>query len=678
MTEYLADENVPVVQLAVGKHFVSLTPRQQRYAHHLARASWHGARVVAAQLSHESPAICRMLVDAVTGPNGACRDLTKLRDCSGVSAGEFQWFLEYAVCTLSNLGPYKSFGDTKFVPRLPIASFEKVVAASGSGAARDAFARLKSVIYSLDPEPIRRIGFPADGHVSGFYSSDVSRSDVEAVQTLLDASGISALNTRLFRAGPNAFDLRIASAETRPDQTLTGNSISVRVQYGDFAKEMADIVSEMQQAVEFAGNDNERLMCECYVKSFRSGSIDDHKQSQVHWIRDVGPPVETNIGFIETYRDPAGVRAEWEGFVAVVNADMTAKFAVLVENAQRFLAMMPWPRAFEKDVFHRPDFTSLEVLSFATGGLPAGINIPNYDDIRQTVGFKNVSLGNVLNASSPSEKVFFLSEADKALFQTHRGAAFEIQVGLHELLGHGSGKLLTEDPIGTFNFDRAMVNPIDGRPVRTWYKPGETWGSVFKGLSSSYEECRAETVAMHLMSNRDVLGIFGHGGRDGDDVSYVGFLSMAKAGLSALEFYDPASAKWGQAHMQARWAIFRVFLEAGLAELKHLEKEADLLLTVHRDRIATHGAPAVASFLSKLQVYKATADAVGGTQFYTSATAVDPCWLPIRDVVLSKKQPRKVFVQCNTFLHADGSVTLKEYEPTLQGVLQSVVERRCL
>jgi dipeptidyl-peptidase-3 len=45
-------------------------------------------------------------------------------------------------------------------------------------------------------------------------------------------------------------------------------------------------------------------------------------------------------------------------------------------------------------------------------------------------------------------------------------------------------------------------------------------------------------------------------------------------------------------------------------------------------------------------------------------------------VVLQKKQPRKVFVQANTYLdEATGKVTCKQYEPTLEGMIQSWADR---
>src|ERR1700753_3699265 len=276
---------------------------------------------------------------------------------------------------------------------------------------------------------------------------------------------------------------------------------------------MGKIAEAIENAEKHSDNDTEKSMMQEYSKSFRTGSSEAYKQSQRFWIRDKGPMVESDIGFVETYRDPHGIRGEWEGFVAMVNQERTKAFGKLVDAAPSLIPKLPWSKDFEKDKFLSPDFTSLEVLSFAGSGIPAGINIPNFDDIRQTEGFKNVSLGNVLSAKAPNEKIPFIKDSDLEIYQAQRDAAFEVQVGLHELLGHGCGKLLQETSPGTFNFDHSNppVSPLTNKPVTTWYKPGQTWSSVFGPIAASYEECRAECVAMALGCDFEVLRIFGHG-----------------------------------------------------------------------------------------------------------------------------------------------------------------------
>ena len=108
---------------------------------------------------------------------------------------------------------------------------------------------------------------------------------------------------------------------------------------------------------------------------FRTGSIDAHIKGSEHWVRDVGPVVESYIGFIETYVDPYGGRAEWEGFTAIVDKALSAKYEVLVNQAPELIKVLPWGPDFEVEVFRKPDFTALNIVTFATGGIPAGINV---------------------------------------------------------------------------------------------------------------------------------------------------------------------------------------------------------------------------------------------------------------------------------------------------------------
>ena len=84
---------------------------------------------------------------------------------------------------------------------------------------------------------------------------------------------------------------------------------------------------------------------------------------------------------------------------------------------------------------------------------------------------------------------------------------FRAIVGIHELIGHGCGRLLAESAPGTFNFDRnnPPVNPLTGKAIETWYKVGQTPKSLFGGIATSYSEFFAELIALYLIPEQDLL-----------------------------------------------------------------------------------------------------------------------------------------------------------------------------
>ncbi|KAG8907167.1 hypothetical protein FRB99_005139 [Tulasnella sp. 403] len=606
-SRFLADVDPPICSLNVSKQFGLLTSQEKLYAHHIGRASWAGARIIQGQWTQYAQRLYDLLIVTFSTPTKTITDLKALQTKSGLSDEEWKYLVEYTAQVLSNLVNYKSFGFSKFIPRIPADKFKAVVDNSeNKEQATKLWTELSEHIYSLDPEASLLIGKPSAGHVSNYYLGEtIKDNEVEAIQKEAEKLGLAVENTRVRKNADGSFTLLIASASKEgPVKILsTDSGIKLNIEYGDFSDALQKSASALLLAKKYAANDFQRKMLEGYAKSFDTGSIEEHIKASTEWVKDIGPVVESYIGFIETYVDPYGGRAEWEGFTAIVDKMLTKKYDKLVQDAPELIKVLPWGPSFEVD--------------------------------------------NILAAKAPNEEVTFIHPDDLDLYNAWDTRSFELQVANHELLGHGSGKLLQEDSDGKFNFDRdTTINPLTGKPVTSWYKPGQTPGTVLGAVSSSFEECRAETVALYLVSNIDILNIFGYTNKkDREDIQFITFLLMARAGLRALEFWDPKAQKHLQAHMQARLGITNFLIKEGIASLEEIRSKDGVLenayIRVDRQKVLKQGRETVSKLLVDLQIRKSTADGEGAKSYYTALTNPPPGWDgELRDLVLKKKQAR--------------------------------------
>uniref|UniRef100_A0A7E4VIE1 Dipeptidyl peptidase 3 n=1 Tax=Panagrellus redivivus TaxID=6233 RepID=A0A7E4VIE1_PANRE len=679
---YILSPNTPVVSLDCQIAFNNLTEKEKKYAHAIARACAEGFLIVLNQVSPETPAIFAVLHQLFT--HESFDTLRTRAAASGWTEDEFTALIIYASGFYANGGNYKSYGDTKFIPNLDKNKLTKFIKES---VAFEKNKRLDKVwdaivdrVYSLEKNCLA-LGF-SDAGVTMYHSKNVTKADAELVDRYFKKKNLESWNTRLIKTTINKdgktkthFIIRLAAGESAIISEELFEDVIITVKSGDYGQLLTRVNDALKEAIPTMIK-NKKL--EMYIKSFKNGHIADHKEASRHWIKDKGPAVESYIGFIENYRDPAGTRSEFEGFVSAVNKETSRKFQALVDNAEAFLARLPWGKDYEKDTFLRPDFTALNMIYFSTSTMFSGINIPNYDDIRQNEGFKNVTNSNIISAVS-NQRIEFLSSKDIELFKKYYGNSFEVQVGLHELLGHGSGKLFQVEG-EKFNFDKdKVVDLITGKQVTKWYAEGETWSSKFGPIACAYEECRAEAVGYFLSCFPDVLNIFGHEGDAAENIKYVNWLAQLRAGLVSLEVYQPEAKKWGQAHSFARYVLLRVVLAAGQSFIKIEEVtgddgKPDLKFSLDRSKIDSVGKPAIKAFLNLLQAYKSTGDAVAGTKMFNEWGTVEEEQLRWRDVVVARSQPRRIFVQPNTVVDGD-TIKLKTYPTTFEGVIQSFVER---
>ena len=144
------------------------------------------------------------------------------------------------------------------------------------------FASAVEGLYSTDP---CRYGYSADkNHASGYYPTHtpITKDEAEAVQDFLEANDILAENTRLLKSQADAsvsFNLLIASAEqgwvpvlkTPPQLNLPGNP-TISIQTGDHSDVLRKIMEELRLARSHVANEEQGLMVDALLESFRIGN----------------------------------------------------------------------------------------------------------------------------------------------------------------------------------------------------------------------------------------------------------------------------------------------------------------------------------------------------------------------------------------------------------------------
>lgn len=189
-------------------------------------------------------------------------------------------------------------------------------------------------IYETKDPALMHLGYPENGHMTTYYpdSPSITKEEIGLIGDFLEKKKLLLENTRLRKTNHGNFELLIASGVKNPpaadrdagdvdefnlEGKLEGKKL--KLVFGDCVEEMAKIALSIKNAGQHADNETEEKMHDEYAMSFGTGSLEAFKQSQRYWIQDKGPTVESDLGFVETYRDPHGVRGEWEGFVAMVS-----------------------------------------------------------------------------------------------------------------------------------------------------------------------------------------------------------------------------------------------------------------------------------------------------------------------------------------------------------------------
>ncbi|OTF81573.1 hypothetical protein BLA29_010010, partial [Euroglyphus maynei] len=258
---------------------------ERKYAHYLSKASWFGSLAVLYQTSPESP-----LIFALFQRLFAMESLDQLKsiamnECE-FSEEEWRSFLIFVAAFYSNMGNYRGFGDSKFVPNLPKNKLDRLIKSSQAYKKDPKFTEyvwnnVCDKVYSLNPDELS-LGFQPNGTTT-YWSKNMTEEDEKIVKKFLTINNIEAYNTRAFKDPKNGqYIIRFASIRSSSDpderdyiekvKLLEMDGHTFRLERGDYSPILSLVNNNLIKAGDCAQNQTERMMVEEYVRHFRSGS----------------------------------------------------------------------------------------------------------------------------------------------------------------------------------------------------------------------------------------------------------------------------------------------------------------------------------------------------------------------------------------------------------------------
>ena len=220
---------------------------------------------------------------------------------------------------------------------------------------------------------------------------------------------------------------------------------------GLYSAALAKVVENLEKALPYAETEEQKVVLEKLISFNKTGDLRTFNEYAIAWVKDLQSRVDFVNGFTEVYGDPLGITGAWESLVNYKDLAATERTIKMSENAQWFEDNSPTDPKYKKAECKGVTAKVITAAILAGDCYPAtpiGINLPNANWIRKSYGSKSVTIQNLMEAYNEAalgngfNEEFMLSDKELDYSRRYSALTGDVQVDLHECLGHGSGQLM--------------------------------------------------------------------------------------------------------------------------------------------------------------------------------------------------------------------------------------------